>query len=248
MTIRGLVLAAGAGRRLGPLGEDRPKCLVEVGGRPLLDWQRDALTGAGITELAVVTGYRPDQIAPPGWTRFHNSRFAETGVIASMMTARTWLEESTCVISYADIIYDAATISALMETPGEIAMTSYAHWRALWEARFADPLTDAETFKTDAHGSLLEIGRRPQSLDEIGGQFMGLVKFTRQGFGIVSRFVDSLGATADRLDMTSLLRGLTESGVPIQTRTVDGFWYEVDNRDDAQFFDEWARLRHWPRP
>lgn len=243
--MRGLVLAAGAGRRLGPLGEDRPKCLVEVGGRTLLGWQQAALTEAGITPLAIVTGYRAEQLPQSGWTLFHNPRFAETGVIASMMTARAWLKSAECIVSYADIIYDAATVAALQNTPGDIAMTSYSGWRALWEARFVDPLSDAETFVTDTDGRLREIGRRAQSLDQIGGQFMGLVKFTPMGFGIVEKYVDSLGAAADRLDMTSLLRGLIETGVPVQTRSVDGFWYEVDNSDDARFFPEWAARMSW---
>ncbi len=245
--MRGLVLAAGAGRRLGPLGEDRPKCLVEVGGRPLLSWQHAALTNAGIKELAVVTGYRAEQLPQDGWTRFHNPRYAETGVIASLMTARSWLEEADCIVSYADIVYGAETIAALRDTLGDIAMTSYANWRALWEARFPDPLSDAETFAADAEGRLLEIGRRAQSLEQIEGQFMGLVKFTTKGFALAAQHIDSLGTAADRLDMTSLLRGLIEKGTPVQTRTVDGFWYEVDNQDDAQFFPEWAGRMKWPR-
>ncbi|HET6425335.1 MAG TPA: phosphocholine cytidylyltransferase family protein [Planctomycetaceae bacterium] len=243
--MRGLVLAAGAGRRLGALGADRPKCLVEVGGRTLLDWQHAALTGAGIHDLAIVSGYRAEQLPQRGWTRFHNPRFADTGVIASLMTARDWLEVDDCIVSYADIVYGPETIAALQDTPGDIAMTSYSQWRALWEARFADPLTDAETFRTDARGQLLEIGQRATSLDEIQGQFMGLVKFTPAGFSLAAKHVTALGTGADRLDMTSLLRGLIEQGVPVQTRTVDGFWYEVDNSDDAAFFPEWAARQHF---
>ncbi|MDP1796353.1 MAG: phosphocholine cytidylyltransferase family protein [Planctomycetaceae bacterium] len=243
--MRGLVLAAGAGRRLGPLGEDRPKCLVEVGGRPLLQWQRTALTKAGITDLAIVSGYRAEQLPQTGWTLFHNPRYAETGVIASMMTARSWLKQDDCIVSYADIVYGADTVAALRDTHGEIAMTSYCGWRALWEARFTDPLSDAETFVADADGRLRDIGRRSQSLDQIGGQFMGLVKFTPAGFAQVEKYVGALGTAADRLDMTSLLRGLVEQGIAVQTKSVGGFWYEVDNSDDANFFPEWAAQMNW---
>lgn len=243
--MRGLILAAGAGRRLGALGEDRPKCLVEVGGRTLLDWQHAAFTGAGIGDLAIVTGYRAEQLAQRGWTQFHNPRYADTGVIASMMTARAWLEADDCLVSYADIVYGADTLQALRDTPGDIALTSYSGWRGLWEARFADPLSDAETFQADTRGRLREIGRRATSLDQIQGQFMGLVKFTPAGFARAEQFINTLGTVADRLDMTSLLRGLIEHGVSVQARRVDGFWYEVDNSDDARFFPEWAARQGW---
>jgi choline kinase len=244
--MRGLILAAGAGRRLGALGEDRPKCLVEVGGRSLLDWQHAALTSAGIRDLAIVSGYRSEQLPQRGWTQFHNPRYADTGVIASMMTAREWLEDGDCIVSYADIVYGPETIAALRDAPGGIAMTAYSGWRALWEARFADPLTDAETFQADAQGRLVDIGRRATSLDQIEGQFMGLVKFTPNGFAEAVRHIASVGVAADRLDMTSLLRGLVERGVTVQTCMVDGFWYEVDNSEDARFFPEWAVRQNWP--
>ena len=133
----------------------------------------------------------------------------------------------------------------LGDTPGDIALTSYAGWRVLWEARFASPLDDAESFTSDADGRLRDIGRRATSLDEIGGQFMGLVKFSPRGFAAAEQHVNSLGAVAARLDMTSLLRSLVEHNFPVQVRAVDGFWYEVDNRQDAELFPDWAAKKQW---
>ena len=55
-----VILAAGMASRLRPLTNDRPKCLLEVGSRCLLQRTMDALKAAGISEFVVVTGYRPD--------------------------------------------------------------------------------------------------------------------------------------------------------------------------------------------
>jgi len=52
-----IVLSAGQGRRLAPLTDSRPKCLVQVAGRPLLDWQLHALAAAGVRDVTVVTGF-----------------------------------------------------------------------------------------------------------------------------------------------------------------------------------------------
>jgi choline kinase len=239
--MRGLILAAGRGRRLGAVGEGRPKCLVPVAGRPLLEWQRQALEEAGIVERAIVCGYQAAQVPHQGWTRFVNPRWAETGVVASLQAASVWLRENPCVVSYADIVYGPEVIAALRDTPGDIAITSYAHWRALWTARFAEPLLDAETFEADATGRLLTIGERAHSLDDIQGQFMGLVKLTAAGFERIHRHLEQVGpAAADRLDMTGLLRGLIQAGYPVQSRAVDGFWYEIDNTSDLELFPAWA--------
>lgn len=58
----GVILAAGMARRLRPLTDDRPKCLLSVGGQTLIERTVDAMQGAGIDELVVVTGYRADML------------------------------------------------------------------------------------------------------------------------------------------------------------------------------------------
>src|SRR5687768_2327890 len=60
--MKAIILSAGQGSRLGHLTTDRPKCLIEFGGRTLLDWQLDTLAANGIEEAVVVTGFRDDQI------------------------------------------------------------------------------------------------------------------------------------------------------------------------------------------
>lgn len=60
---KAIILSAGRGSRLLPLTRDMPKCLIEVGGRAILDHQLDALADAGVERRIVVGGYRIDQIA-----------------------------------------------------------------------------------------------------------------------------------------------------------------------------------------
>ncbi len=60
--MKAIILSAGQGSRLGHLTDDRPKCLIEFGGKSLLDRQLDTLIANGIDEVVVVTGFRDDQI------------------------------------------------------------------------------------------------------------------------------------------------------------------------------------------
>lgn len=59
---RAIVLSAGKGSRLLPLTADRPKCLIEMSGRTLLEWQLDSLFAAGISEMIVVAGFGLDLV------------------------------------------------------------------------------------------------------------------------------------------------------------------------------------------
>ena len=60
--MRALILAAGRGSRMGHLGDDRPKCLVELEGKPLIERQIAALRRGGVDEIGVVRGYRAEMI------------------------------------------------------------------------------------------------------------------------------------------------------------------------------------------
>jgi mannose-1-phosphate guanylyltransferase len=58
----GIIMAGGQGTRLMPLTQTRPKPMVEVLGRPVIDYVKDAMVRAGITEIVVTTGYRGEQL------------------------------------------------------------------------------------------------------------------------------------------------------------------------------------------
>jgi choline kinase len=60
--MRALILAAGRGSRIGTLGDERPKCLIELAGWPLLDRQVAALRRGGVDEIGIVRGYRADML------------------------------------------------------------------------------------------------------------------------------------------------------------------------------------------
>jgi choline kinase len=236
--MRALILAAGRGSRMGALGDDRPKCLVELAGRPLLDRQRAALRRGGATDIGIVRGYRRELLAQPGLTLFENPRWAETNMVASLMAAAAWLRETPVIVSYADIFYRAELVRALAATAGDLVISFDRQWRRLWARRFADPLADAETFRLTADGALLEIGGKTATIEEIEGQYMGLLKFTPAAFARVEALLAALdAATRDRLDMTGLLRRLLALGdFPIRTCATEGQWGEIDNPGDVELY------------
>ncbi len=231
--MKGIVLAAGRGSRMGGHCEELPKCLLEVDGRPLIQWQLDAMEAAEIEEVAIVTGFRADLLDDFGTHGFENQRWAETHSVMSLACAADWLERSVCIVSYGDVFYEPHAVRALAESDAEIALAFDPAWRSLWEKRFADPLDDAESFRVDSDGNLIEIGRRPHCADEIQGQPMGLLRTTPTGWCAIEHILERLpGEERDRMALTSLLGRLIEAGVRIDAVPYRGRWGEIDQPSD----------------
>ncbi len=234
--MRAVILAAGRGRRMKGLTDDRPKCLIPFRGRTLLAWQLAALRGAGISDIGIVTGYRSDMLRGQGLAEFHNTRWTETQMVSSLACAEPWLRIGNCIVSYSDIYYEPEAVRLLVESAADLAITYDPNWRALWERRFGDPLLDAETFRLRADGTLAEIGGKPGSVDEIEGQYMGLLRFTPRGWSEVARLRENMNATErDAMHMTGTLQRVIEAGrVPVHAVPYGAGWGEFDTDQDLR--------------
>jgi L-glutamine-phosphate cytidylyltransferase len=236
--MRAVILAAGRGSRMGALAEDRPKCLVELARKPLVLRQMAALRGGGVSNIGIVRGYLGNVINIEDVTYFENARWAETNMVMSLTAAAPWLQSSDVIISYADIFYRSSIVRDLVAASGDLVVAYDRNWRSLWTRRFVDPLSDAETFRTDAHGLLIDIGKRTTRIEDIEGQYMGLLKFTPKSW----RAVEAVLATLEpkvraAMDMTTLLRALLASSFPISTVGIEGQWGEVDSASDLALYE-----------
>lgn len=235
--MRAIILAAGRGSRMRSMTESRPKCLVPLGGHTLLSLQLSALKAGGIDSIGIVSGYRGEMLSTFGLHRFHNARWEQTNMVMSLAEAAPWLRTEPCIISYADIFYPPQTIRDLIAAPGGLAISYDAAWLTQWQARFENPLSDAESFKLDDQNRVVDIGRKVTSIDEVEGQYMGLLRFTPAAWNEVEALLAELEpADRDRLDMTSLLSRLIKRGVTINGVPSGPDWGEVDSETDLDYF------------
>lgn len=238
--MKAIILAAGRGSRMRGLTEDQPKCLVKLRGKALLDWQLGALLEAGISEIAIVTGYKRELLANRGLAEFNNPRWAETNMVSSLACAQEWLLSEPCIVSYSDIFYDASAVESLMMNAASLAVTYDPHWLKLWGKRFGNPMLDAETFRLNSDKTLAEIGNKPKSLQEVQGQYMGLLRFTPDGWHEVLRICAGLSpAERDRMHMTGTLQRVIEAGhIAIEAIPYELPWGEVDSAEDLLAYQE----------
>ncbi|MBU9834759.1 phosphocholine cytidylyltransferase family protein [Rahnella sp. L72c] len=254
--MRGLILAAGRGSRLGALTDAAPKCTIIVNGRSLLDRQLQSMRLAGLNEIGAVTGYMSQEISHRfDWT-VSNPRWDKTNIAGSLYCADQILSTSTTVISYGDIFYPTSAVKSLMQSSADIALIYDPNWLTLWEARFSDPYSDAENFqfgdsqplsKFDGsgiqkshHRMLGKIGGRASRSDHIDGQYIGLFRITAQGWmAIKSCIAEATGMESiNSLDMTSLFNMLIENGLQISAIPLEGIWGEVDRPEDIKLYEE----------
>lgn len=238
--MKAIILAAGRGSRMKELTEEVPKCLIKLHGKCLLEWQLNALRKAGISEVGIVTGYRRELLESYDLFEFHNERWAETNMVSSLECADSWLSSDPCIVSYSDIFYDAKAVKCLISSSSELALTYDPDWLKLWEKRFGDPLEDAETFRLDTDGNITEIGNRPKNVEEVEGQYMGLLRFTPKGWTASVGLRSKLNIEEqDRMHMTGLLNMLVQEELcEVAALVNETPWGELDSQSDLRLYTD----------
>ncbi|MTD54271.1 phosphocholine cytidylyltransferase family protein [Amycolatopsis pithecellobii] len=233
--MKAVILGAGRGSRMGEVTADRPKCLIEIDGRSLLDRQCAAFRAAGFEDIGVVTGWQAERFTNLPVTLFHNPFWAGTSMVDSLACARRWLTAGPVVACYGDILVTPADIQLVARSAAMIAMAFDPNWLSQWSRRFTDPLQDAETLRLDADGNVTEIGGKPGSLTEIEGQYLGLIKLEPAGWARLDAAIARVG----RRDMTGTLARLVASDpAAVQGVAIRGPWHEFDSaRDLATGYD-----------
>ena len=132
------MLAAGMGKRLGKYTEAMTKCMVEIGGRTLLERAVEALQEAGIRKFVMVVGWECDKlvdyihknISGMEFEFIYNYDYAATNNIYSLYMAREQLARDDTILLESDLVYDKHLLRQIVECPDEnlVAVAKYEHW------------------------------------------------------------------------------------------------------------------------
>jgi L-glutamine-phosphate cytidylyltransferase len=249
-----ILLAAGKGDRLRPYTDDRPKCLVEIAGRTLLDWQLLAARQNGIDEIVVVKGYMADSIPEePDIKYYINDRYETTNMVETLWCAEPEFD-GEIIISYADILYETVLLHKLMEADHDIDVVVDTDWRAYWERRFSDPVLDAESLKMNADGTISNIGQKISNMSEPEAQYIGLIKLKKRGIDAMKNLYQKtkdgalqgkkpfgLNKPFEKLYMTDFLQGIIDADCPVHSVPINRGWLEIDTVADYELARSLAR-------
>ena len=237
-----IILAAGSGSRLLPYTADRPKCLVDLNGRPLIEWHLKVLHRLGISNIILVTGYRGEMLNDFGCRTITNPDWEHTNMVETLFCAESFFSEDM-IVAYADIFYTADVLQTLLESTHDISVVVDTGWQSYWESRFECPLSDAESLRMNDTGRILEIGQDVTSTDEIEGQYIGLMRFCGNGVQKLKDAKHFLGTTkrpwmdqrpVQKAYMTDLLTELIERNITLSAVPIDRNWVEIDSVHDYE--------------
>lgn len=231
--MKALILAAGRATRLHPLTADTPKCLLDVGGRSLLEYQLDALAGSGVAEVLIVTGHRADAIHrfaaraarryPFRLTLLHNPLYAETNNLYSAWIAREQVEGLPCFILHADVLFHKAILPGCLASPGDICLV-------------IDREILGETMKVTSQGDRITAVSKSILPGEATGTFIGIARFSGRGsrlfFEEMRGFIQQ--ARTD-LYFTAAIEALIARGVPVGYSLTGGLpWMDIDTPEELE--------------
>lgn len=235
---RAILLAASRGAELKELTEDRPKVLIDINGKPLIEQAINNFYAHDIKDISIVRGYKKEAFKFPNIKYVDNDQFENTSELASLYLAKKEIVDHT-IISYGDILYRKYILSRLLEEKGDITIVVDASI----ENRASDYVGDfvlcsrkhsTKFSEAPAQLQAIKFGAKSEH-KEISGEWIGLVKTNQAGSQALSLALDELSKKADfnKLKLPDLMNALLDKKIKINVMYIDGHWMDIDNYADV---------------
>jgi len=263
--ITAIIAAAGFEKQLLPLIEDKPKCLLDIKGKTILERQVAALNLCNIKDIALVRGYRKEAITLPNIRYYDNDRYEETGDLFSFFCAENEMK-SRCLFLYGDIIFDTAVLEKLLKSPADITLVVDYAWTEVQQrghpvphlkpdlVMLQNPPGKSYLFRyvmPEEQNRVVKIGQH-LPLDQAHAEFIGLAMFSEKGaealkgaYREASKHYQAKGfheaGAFIRASFTDMIQELIDRGHEVNCVTIFKGWMEVDSFEEYQ--KAWATIR-----
>lgn len=235
---RAVILAAAQGEEMGELTHDRPKCMVNIAGTPILGRVVDTYRAAGIKDIVVVRGYKKEVVQIDGVDYFDNEEAASTHEAYTLHNALPALDRE-CIICYGDVLFKKFIPEELLEVDANFAVMVDSNWReSRNKNRYADYVTCTEANSRESVCSQVGLLTVACDIDpgQIHGEWMGFLKVSREAVSWLRKLLERVVADPESrrtADMAALMRLILEAGKGIRVIYTTGNWLDIDSVDDV---------------
>jgi phosphoenolpyruvate phosphomutase len=233
---RAIVLAASRGE-LGELTRDKPKCMIDVRGQPLLQRLVSTLLESGVRDTLVVRGYRKEAVSAWGARMVDNDQFAETGEVYSLGMAGEALT-GELVIAYGDVLFRRYILDSLLVSSADIVLAVDARpWTPASASETRDLVVADHRFSgdylDDAPSHLISMAAAQGPSAKTAGEWMGLARLSAQGATWLVEEIEALKAEGlyESADLPTLFTRLAARH-PVRIKYFTGHWMDVDTLAD----------------
>ena len=239
-----IIIAAGRGKRMAALTNDKPKCMLKFGDKTLLQHQQEAYSACGIKKISVVRGYKSETIDYHGITYFENTDYENNNILVSLMCAEQALNGHV-ICAYSDILFSASVVQKVLESTYDISIVVDVDWRDYYEGRENHPLEEAENIIFDETKKVISAGKIMADKNDIHGEFIGMIKFTPSGAEKFKQHFHSVkkkykGKSFQRANvfeqayLTDIIQDMADEGIHIHCVTIERGWKEIDTIEDYE--------------
>lgn len=242
---------------LGELLEDHPLCMLEIGGKPLIDRQLDLLRSVGVRDIVVIGGYRMERLKAAGARILRNAEYAVWHSAHSIMLGAEPMKGRALIV-YSDILFDRQILCRLLESPHAITLVIDRAYQTLpFRQKRLDLVSVKPAPSRPAHRQLnatpyRTIQRLGKAIDaqKASHEFIGITFVREQGLLQLRqaweearrqfqgrRFYEA--PSVERAGFTDLLQYLIERGHPVHGLEIEHGWSEVHSLDDYKRLNEY---------
>jgi len=239
---KALIIAAGLGSRLKKHTENLPKCMLDFGGKTLLQRQLDVYKKNSITDISVIRGYKKEKIKYKGLKYFENTDYKNNNILNSIFYAEDFIN-GNIIISYSDILFDSTVVNRLLKSNHDISVVVDIDWRGYYVGRKDHPISEAENVIFNSNNEVEKIGKINTGNQEVHGEFIGMIKLTDRGAHIFKEHFHRLkkiywnkpfqrAKIFQKAYLTDFIQELVDIGIKVHCVIIESGWKEIDTVED----------------
>jgi len=222
-----LIVAAGSGTRLKKHTENLPKCMLDFGGKTLLERQLIAYRKCGINDISVVRGYKKNKINYKNLKYFDNNDYQKNNILNSIFYGEDVIN-GNIIISYSDILFESNVVKRLLESDHDISVVVDIDWKGF-----------------NSNNEVIKIGKISTEKEEVHGEFIGMIKLMHKGTEICKKNFHRVkklywgkpfqrAKTFQNAYLTDMIQELVDIGIKVHCVIIERGWKEIDTVEDYQ--------------
>ena len=239
---KALIIAAGLGSRLKKHTVNLPKCMLDFGGKTLLQRQLDSYKKCGIKDISLIKGYKKEKINYKGIKYFENTDFKNNNILNSIFYAEKIIN-GNIIISYSDILFDASVVQRTLDSDHDISVVVDIDWRGYYVGRKDHPISEAENVIFNSNNEVEKIGKINTGNEDVHGEFIGMIKLSNRGTEIFKQHFNRLkkiywnkpfqrSKVFQKAYLTDFIQELVDIGVKVHCVIIESGWKEIDTVED----------------